>query len=129
MLRISLFWEIYFWIVFLCFITILGVVLITDFNFLQNPFTKIYEVFFAITAIVSILGIRGYIYKKKYFSKDIWIFLFSVMIVDFIGNMIFDFDYIYLENIQYFLGYIFLIPWYFALYKYTFKMEEVWINI
>lgn len=129
MRKISLFWEIYFWIVFLGFITLLGVVLIRDFNFFENPFTKTYEVFFAITAIISILGIRGYIYKKRYFSKDIWIFLFSVMIVDFIGNMIFDFDYIYFENLKYFMGYLFLIPWYFALYKYTFKMEEVWLNI
>ena len=129
MRKISLFWEIYFWIVFLGFITLLGVVLIGDFNFFENPFTKTYEVFFAITAIISILGIRGYIYKKRYFSKDIWIFLFSVMIVDFIGNMIFDFDYIYFENLKYFMVYLFLIPWYFALYKYTFKMEEVWLNI
>ena len=91
MRKISLFWEIYFWIVFLGFITLLGVVLIGDFNFFENPFTKTYEVFFAITAIISILGIRGYIYKKRYFSKDIWIFLFSVMIVDFVGNLIFDF--------------------------------------
>lgn len=129
MKKISLFWEIYFWIVFLGFITILGIVLIGDFESFENPFTKTYEVFFTIAAIVSILGIRGYIYKKRYFSKDVWVFLFSVMIVDFIGNLIFDFDYIYLENIQYFMGYIFLIPWYFALYKYTFKMEEVWLHI
>ena len=48
MRKISLFWEIYFWIVFLGFITLLGVVLIGDFNFFENPFTKTYEVFFAI---------------------------------------------------------------------------------
>lgn len=115
--------------IFLAFILVLTITVVKDFSTVDNLYTKSYEIFFTISAIISILGIRGYIYKKRYFSKDIWIFLFSVMMIDFIGNLIFDFDYVYLENIQYFMFYIFLIPWYFALYKYTFKMEEVWVSI
>ena len=91
-----------------------------------NLFSDVYNLFIIIIGITSLLGIRGYIYEKRYFSKDIWVFIFSILLIYSIGTLIFEFNTIFVQDIVY-IGLIILsLPWFFALYKYTFKMDELW---
>lgn len=123
----SFFWEIYFWFIFFCFIGVLGYMFLNEEDiFLTNNYSKMFDIFFLIVIIISSLGIRGYRYEKRYFSKEIWIFFFFLILVDSINYLFFEYNYFFLKNMSYLsLGVIFF-PWYFALYKYTFRMNELW---
>ncbi len=130
--KISILWKIYYWSVLICVIGMVAMAIFGDeVFFVGNIFSKIYDFTFVIIFMISIMGLRGYIYQKRYFSKDIWIFIFSLILIDFIGNLIYGFKSILLFPLSYVLLYstiIFLLvlPFYYALYKYTFKMNEMW---
>lgn len=120
------FWKAYFWFIIISFITMVGfVVLHEEKVFFGNIFSRMYDVFFLIIALISMLSIRGYIYKKKYFSKYIWIFLFFIIMVDSLGYIFLEFNYFFTQNSNYLLFSVLLLPWYYALYKYTFCMNEL----
>ena len=127
----SFLWKLYFWIITILYIYLLGLVCLEGSELLsENLFSDVYNLFIIIIGITSLLGIRGYIYEKRYFSKDIWVFIFSISLIDFIGTLIFEFNTIFVQNIIYVGVYICIIilflPCFFALYKYTFKMNELW---
>lgn len=125
--KTGVFWEVYFWFIFSCFVCIFGLIVFNDEEvFLMNNYSKMFDIFFVIVVIISSFGIRGYRYKKKYFSKEIWIFFFFLILVDSINYLFFEYDYFFLKNMSYLFFSILLFPWYFALYKYTFKMNELW---
>ncbi|QKF77447.1 hypothetical protein [Arcobacter defluvii] len=123
---ITNFWKAYFWFVIISFITIVGfVVLHEEKVFFGNIFSRMYDVFFLIIALISMLSIRGYVYKKRYFSKYVWIFLFFIIMVDSLGYIFLEFNYFFTQNSNYLLFSILLLPWYYALYKYTFCMNDL----
>ena len=120
-------WEVYFWFIFICFISVLGFLVFDEEDILlTNNYSRMFDIFFLMVIIVSSFGIRGYTYKKKYFSKEIWIFFFFLILVDSINYLFFEYNYVFLKNTSYLFFSIVLFPWYFALYKYTFKMNELW---
>ncbi|QKF67258.1 putative membrane protein [Arcobacter venerupis] len=121
------FWELYFWVMLTCFICILGfTVLNEDAVLVGNIYSKMYDILFLMIIIISLFGIRGYINKKKYFFKELWIFFFFLILVDATNYLFFEYNYIFLKNVNYLAFSVILFPWYFALYKYTFKMNELW---
>lgn len=121
------FWELYFWIMLTCFICILGfTVLNEDAVLVGNIYSKMYDILFLMIIIISLLGIRGYINKKKYFFKELWIFFFFLILVDATNYLFFEYNYVFFKNVNYLIFSVILFPWYFALYKYTFKMNELW---
>ncbi|MDD2896533.1 MAG: hypothetical protein PHG81_11020 [Aliarcobacter sp.] len=123
----SVFWEVYFWFIIICFVGALGFLVLNEEDvFLTNNYSRMFDVFFLIVIIISSLGIRGYRHEKKYFSKEIWIFFFFLILVDSINYLFFEYNYFFLKNISYLSLSVILFPWYFALYKYTFKMNELW---
>lgn len=125
----SVFWEVYFWCIFISFIGLLGFIVLDDEDlFLTNNYSRMFDIFFLMVIIVSSFGIRGYRYEKKYFSKEIWIFFFFLILVDSINYLFFEYSYFFLKNTSYLFFSIVLFPWYFALYKYTFRMNELWGN-
>ncbi len=125
----SVFWEVYFWCIFISFIGLLGFIVSDDEDlFLTNNYSRMFDIFFLMVIIVSSFGIRGYRYEKKYFSKEIWIFFFFLILVDSINYLFFEYSYFFLKNTSYLFFSIVLFPWYFALYKYTFRMNELWGN-
>jgi hypothetical protein len=121
------FWELYFWVMLTCFICILGfTVLNEDAVLVGNIYSKMYDILFLMIIIISLLGIRGYINKKKYFFKELWIFFFFLILVDATNYLFFEYNYIFLKNVNYLVFSVILFPWFFALYKYSFKMNELW---
>jgi hypothetical protein len=127
MSKTSIFWEIYFWFMLILFIGILGFTILNDDIILVgNKYSKMYDILFLIIMVVSVFGIRGYVYKKRYFFRELWIFFFFLILVDAINYLFFEYNYIFIKNMSYLAFSIILFPWYFALYKYTFRMNELW---
>jgi hypothetical protein len=125
--KTNIFWEVYFWVMLLCFIFIFGfTVLNEDSILIGNKYSKMYDISFLMIIIISLLGIRGYINKKKYFFKELWIFFFFLILVDATNYLFFEYNYIFLKNVNYLVFSVILFPWFFALYKYSFKMNELW---
>ena len=124
--KIVVFWKVYFWFIVFSSLCLLGFLFLNEEKlFFGNIFSRIYDFFFLSVATISILSIRGYIYKKRYFSKYIWVFLFLIIIVDSLGYLFFEFDYLFSINNYYLYFGILFIPWFYALYKYTFCMNEI----
>lgn len=124
--KIVVFWKVYFWFVVFSSLCLLGFLLVNEQKlFFGNIFSRIYDLFFLSVAAISVLSIRGYIYKKRYFSKYIWVFLFLIIIVDSLGYLFFEFDYLFSMNNYYLYFGILFLPWYYVLYKYTFCMNEI----
>lgn len=124
--KIVVFWKIYFWFVVFSSLCLLGFLLVNEQKlFFGNIFSRIYDLFFLVVAVISILSIKGYIYKKRYFSKYIWVFLFLIIMVDSLGYLFFELNYFFSSNSDYLYFGILFIPWFYALYKYTFCMNEI----
>jgi hypothetical protein len=124
--KIVVFWKVYFWFVMFSSLCLFGFLFLNEEKlFFGNIFSRIYDFFFLSVATISILSIRGYIYKKRYFSKYIWVFLFLIIIVDSLGYLFFEFDYLFSINNYYLYFGILFLPWCYVLYKYTFCMNEI----
>ena len=133
MSKSNILWKLYYWFIVIIFLGVLTILFIDyDEIFKGNLFSLTYELFMMFFGLVSILGLRGFIYEKKYFSKEFWIFIFSVSIIDIVGNIIYDFNsllsLVSIDNLMYLLVIIILLPWYYAFYMYVFKMNKIWSN-
>lgn len=119
----SVWWKIYFYILF-----ILNVALIFGFFIADELYVNyykseiIYEILQYILYFTSYVGLYGFIYQKRIFFKDFWIFIFVVSLIDLIGLILLQEP----EVKEYGWAYIIYIPLYLALYKYAFKMNELW---
>lgn len=92
----------------------------------RNLFSNIYDIAFLAIYIISIIGLRGFIYKKRYFTKELWKFIFFMLLIEYIGNEIYTFnDYDKLGHILEAIG---TIPILYALYEYVFKINDIWKN-
>ena len=126
-------WKIYYWLMILLSIVIVGglvAVEIIEPETLNAQFSDkhilstLYNVIFALMFFVSLVGLRGFIYDKKYFTKEFWTFIFMVILVDYIGNKIYGYNDP--ERIGQILEAFITVPILYALYKYTFKMNYLW---
>ena len=128
-------WKIYYWLMVLTSVIVIGSLIalpIMDLDKLndifenRNLFTNIYDIAFIAIYIISIIGLRGFIYKKRYFTKELWKFIFFMLLIEFIGNRIYTFnDYDKLEHI---LDVIVTLPILYALYEYVYKINDLWKN-
>ena len=127
---IKIIWKTYYWsMILLTMVSIGGLIglysvdskelshLFND----ENIFSNLYDAMFILIFIVSFVGLRGFIYEKKYFTKDFWIFIFFMVMVDYIGSMIYDYT-----NIEIIIIAFLFLPLAYALYKYVFKMNYIW---
>lgn len=133
MSKSNILWKLYYWFMVILFLGVLtGLFISYDEIFKGNLFSHTYELFMLFFGLVSILGVRGFIYEKKYFSKEFWIFIFSILIIDIVGNIIYEFNsllsQISIDNLIYLSVIIVLLPWYYAFYMYIFKMNKIWSN-
>lgn len=120
--RQSIWWRIYFYI-FLVFNIFLLYILFTN---SKEMFSGLYksEVFYEISefvlVLVSFIGLYGFVYRKRIFYKDFWIFIFILSIIDIVGSSLLEWQESYIWI------YVICIPFYIALYKYAFKMNDLW---
>lgn len=126
-------WKIYYWSMILLSILIvgalIGVGIIEPEMFTaqfsdKHIFSTLYEVIFTLIFFVSLVGLKGFIYDKKYFTKELWTFIFMMILVNYIGNKIYDYnDH---ERLWQILEAFMTVPILYAIYKYTFKMNYLW---
>lgn len=124
---IDFFWKIYYW-----FIICVALVCLINFFTVQQPagagninlFTAIYDLIFIILLYISIIGIRGNAYRKKYFSQSFWIFLVCLLIVEITGRSIYNHHDILAIFGKYYGLLLFL--YLNSLLRYTFFMNDLW---
>lgn len=118
----SIWWRIYFYI-FLGLTLFYMYILLFDNNEIFDGLYKsevFYEIFEFVLFLVSFIGLYGFVYRKRIFYKDFWIFIFILSIIDVIGSLLIE-----PQEIDTWI-YILFIPFYIALYKYAFKMNDLW---
>lgn len=79
-----------------------------------------YEISEFVLVLVSFIGLYGFVYRKRIFYKDFWIFIFILSIIDIVGSSLLEWQESYIWI------YVICIPFYIALYKYAFKMNDLW---
>ncbi|WP_321779362.1 hypothetical protein [Sulfurimonas sp.] len=128
-------WKIYYWLMLLASIFIVSTFVfmsITDINEIKtildgnNIFTNLYDIFFILLFFTSVLGLRGFIYDRIYFIKELWKFIFFMILVEYIGNKIYTFnDY---DKVEFIIYTVMTLPILYALYQYIYKMNDLWKN-
>jgi len=128
-------WKIYYWLILFASIFVLGVFVfilttnINEFNSIfegKSAFTNLYDIFFILLFFISVLGLRGFIYSKRYFIKELWKFIFFMILVEYFGNIIYSFnDY---DKLEYIIDSAVTLPILYALYQYVYKMNDLWKN-
>lgn len=127
----STWWKVVFWIGII-FLSSLNVWLFSeDYIFLENNiFSNIYIGIMLLIYFISLLGVWGFVYQKKVFYQEFWIYIFFIIIVDYIGSFIINIsnetstqEIDFLTTI---FGLLFLVLgffYFYALYQYAFKMK------
>ena len=129
----STWWKVVFWIGII-FLSSLNVWLFSeDYIFLENNiFSNIYIGIMLLIYFISLLGVWGFVYQKKVFYQEFWIYIFFIIIVDFIGSLIGPTIETSTQEIDFLstiLGLLFLVLgffYFYALYQYAFKMKDLW---
>lgn len=98
----------------------------------SNIFSNIYIGIMLLIYFISLLGVWGFVYQKKVFYQEFWIYIFFIIIVDFIGSLIGSTIETSTQEIDFLstiLGLLFLVLgffYFYALYQYAFKMKYLW---
>lgn len=129
----STWWKVVFWIGII-FLSSLNVWLFSeDYIFLENNiFSNIYIGLIYLIIFISFFGVWGFVYQKKVFYQEFWIYIFFIIIVDFIGSLIGPTIETSTQEIYFLstiLGLLFLVLgffYFYALYQYAFKMKDLW---
>lgn len=122
----KIFWKLYFRLIVILTCVVLGMLVITEESVLfeENIFTNIYNIMYSGISLLSLLGLYGFIYEKKFFYKELWIFILAIIIIEELSELVSSFyDY---QFLMFLIIYIFLLPFYYGLYKYVFKMNYIW---
>ncbi len=78
----------------------------------ENIFSTLYDIFIFLLYGIGLLGIHSYLYNKDFFSKKFWIFIMLILIVDDIGEIIYNLDEVLIA-----MGlFVYSIYYYFTLY-------------
>lgn len=129
----STWWKVVFWIGII-FLSSLNVWLFSeDYIFLENNiFSNIYIGLIYLIIFISFFGVWGFVYQKRVFYQEFWIYIFFIIIVDFIGSLIGPTIETSTQEIDFLstiLGLLFLVLrffYFYALYQYAFKMKDLW---
>ncbi|AXX84650.1 hypothetical protein [Aliarcobacter skirrowii] len=129
----SIWWKVVFWIGII-FLSSLNVWLFSeDYIFLENNiFSNIYIGLIYLIIFISFFGVWGFVYQKRVFYQEFWIYIFFIVLVDFIGTYIVppietstqEIDFLTIIFELLILIAIFL--YFYALYQYAFKMKDLW---
>ena len=118
-------WKIYFWLLIVLNLLIMWFfIFVKDVNCFEADISFLsasYDVLIILISIFSLLGLYGYIFKKKILSKEIWKFIFFLILIDSVGETLYSLlekDYISMSIM------IIFIPYFYALYKYAFINED-----
>ncbi|XQC04806.1 hypothetical protein ACOAJ8_07145 [Arcobacter cryaerophilus gv. pseudocryaerophilus] len=131
----SIWWKIY--------LLLLGILLFTflvsfyngeQLLFLEsNIFSNVYIGLIYLIYLISLLGIWGFVYQKKVFYQEFWIYIFFIIIVDYIGSFIINISNETstqeIDSLSIILGLLVLVLgffYFYALYQYAFKIKYLW---
>ena len=123
-------WKIYFWLLIGLHLLGTGVIIfIDDVDYFETNISFLsttYDVLIGLIYIFSLLGLYGYVFKKKFLSEEIWKFTFFLMLIDSLGSSLYlllEKNYISVAIITIF------IPYFYALYKYSFVNENSEVSV
>ena len=86
----------------------------------SNIFSTIYDVFIFLLSGIGLLGIYLYLYNKEFFSKKFWIFILLILLVDNIGEVVYDIGEVGYNIEDFLISIVILfysIYYYFTLYR------------
>lgn len=96
---------------------------------------KIYDYIDLPFTILGLVGLFGYVYKKTIFNAIIWKWSFLIIILwdTLYGIFLYDYHPINSLSIGFKIGvtifiYVYLLPYYIALYLYGYKSDRIWNN-
>ncbi|KLD98292.1 hypothetical protein AF74_03480 [Aliarcobacter butzleri L349] len=99
----------------------------------SNIFSNIYLGIIILIFFVSLIGLWGFVYQKRVFYQEFWIYIFFIIIVDSISSFIVEpsietstQEIDYLTTISGLLILITVSLYFYALYQYAFKMKYLW---
>jgi len=128
----SMWWKVYFLlVVLLSSFVYFGLSFLGEGQFIfleDNIFSNIYVGVMILIYFISLIGLWGFVYQKKVFYKEFWIYIFFIIIVELIGSFLMTPIETSTQEIEY-LGFLFLGGVFFylyALYQYAFKMTNLW---
>jgi len=64
----------------------------SNINEKSNIFSDSYDIFIFLLYGIGLFGIYTYLYSKEYFSKKFWIFVTILLVVDFIGKILYNLE-------------------------------------
>ncbi len=121
---VTILWKIYF-CVMLGLLLLIGDIVIL--KLIQiNPLSKVYDILIVSILIFGLLALYGYVFNKKYFSKEIWKFIFLLLLIESTGDLI---DVLLDKNYASILEMSIFIPYFYALYKYAFQSEKAEVPV
>lgn len=132
----SIWWKLFFWLSFICLSMSHAVFLYDDNIFLEsNIFSNIYIGLIILIIFISLIGLWGFVYQKRVFYQEFWVYIFFILIVDYIGSFIINTsietstqEIDYLTTISGLLTLIAVFIYFYTLYQYAFKMKYLWIE-
>lgn len=131
----SMWWKVYFLLVVLLSFVGFGLSFLGEGQFIfleDNIFSNIYIGVMILIYFISLVGLWGFIYQKRVFYKEFWVYIFFIIVIELIGSSIMT----PIETSTGETGYLFLILglliiggvllYFYALYQYAFKMTNLW---
>ena len=115
-------WKIYAWLISILFVTA---------NISDPEISNIsdIEILRKIISIILILGVFCFAYRKVLFSQQFWKILFVVAVIDELWGVVeykSEFELSVVLVISFILTYGILLPSFIAVYRYAFKLDELW---
>ena len=121
-------WKIYFWIFF--------IILLAGYTQIFSGTPSVWDALDLMFSAIAVTGLFAYAYKEQIINPKFWSIWFVVIIVwDLLYNLILT-KYLgvaqqlepnaNISNIAIIVGFLFLIPEYYALYYLAYRSEKLW---
>jgi hypothetical protein len=121
-------WKIYFWL--LAGLFLLGLLVYEEemilFEIETNLLESAYDSAMLLVLALNMLGLYGFVFQKRLFSKDFWKFVFLLTLIHTAGEL----SYVLLDKgfPMPVVSVILISPFVYALYRYAFSMPSIWGN-
>ncbi len=127
----SIWWKVYFWLLVILSFVYFGLSFLGEGEsiFLEdNIFSNIYKGVIILIYFISLVALWGFVYQKRVFYKEFWIYIFFIIVIELIAFSIMTPVEPSTQEIEY-SGFLLLIGvffYFYALYQYAFKMRNLW---
>jgi hypothetical protein len=122
----AILWKLYFWL--LTGLFLFGLLVFQEdmvfFEIETNLLENAYEAAILLVMALNILGLFGFVYQKRLFSREFWKFVFLLTFINISGEL--SYALLDKEFPLPILGILLISPFVYALYRYAFSMPSLW---